>query len=230
MLFQLQSFYLKTQCATMSMSGVAPSNLSYLVIGYIRSESDFQVPMVLVTLCKSYFGNSFHWNFYGKELNNFLTSTNGEVLYCQPFKINNIIFQLCIRPNQFDETQTGFIGLKLLLKSIDPNYKRKTKFNNNSEIVIDYELNCTQIESNDINLTYKDKFIHKPKNFHTQIYHANFMGFRHEPVVVTEYSFYDLMISQLKHNTQSLCFGCILKISNKKSQKKSKKKKIKTEN
>eukprot|EP00483_Globobulimina_turgida_P009584 UN09603 len=97
---------------------VLPLNLHLLVTGYIRCESEFEVPIVLIRLCSAYFGNAFHWNFYGKDLHNFLSSVNGEVIYSQPFKINNIIFQCCIRPNEWDEAQIGFVGFKLLLKSI----------------------------------------------------------------------------------------------------------------
>ena len=89
-----------------------------LVYGYVRTESVFEVPQVLAKLCSSYFGDAFHWNFYGKELENFLSSINGEVLYSQPFKINNIIFQMQLRPNEYDEIQTGFVGFKLLLKRV----------------------------------------------------------------------------------------------------------------
>eukprot|EP00483_Globobulimina_turgida_P006517 UN06527 len=62
---------------------VLPLNLHLLVTGYIRSESEFEVPIVLIKLCSSYFGNAFHWNFYGKDLDNFLSSVNGEVIYSQ---------------------------------------------------------------------------------------------------------------------------------------------------
>merc|ERR1712228_736043 len=186
-----------------------PLPLNLLVVGYVRGESHSNLPSVLTELCSAYFGNAFHWNFYGKNLQQFLSSINGEVLFSLPFKINGVVFQCSIRPNQWDETQIGFVGFKLLLKSVNNEHAF-----NNGDITIDYELNCTQAESTKINIIHRDKFVYKRN--------SNLFKFGADrSAIIGSYSFYDLMISSAHlRSDKSLCFGCYIAIKQSKKRKK----------
>ena len=188
---------------------IRPLSLNLLVAGYIRRESHPDLPAVLTELCSNYFGNAFHWNFYSEDLKQFLSSINGEVLFSLPFKINGVVFQCSIRPNQWDETQIGFVGFKLLLKSVNNEHA----FINNGDITIDYELNCTQRESTRINIKHRDKFVYKRN--------SNLFKFGADKMVIGSYSFYELMISAMhSRSDKSLCFGCFIDIKQSKKRKK----------
>merc|ERR1712129_45053 len=152
-------------------------------------------------------------NFYGKHLRNFLSSINGEVIYSLPFRISGVVFQCCIRPNQLDETQIGFVGFKLLLKSVN-HEQEKTHHHVHGDITIDFELNCTQTQSTKINIKHKDQFVYK-KN-------SNLLKYGADKMVIGSYSFYDLMISsdQMRGEDKSLCFGCNITIKHTKKRKK----------
>jgi len=200
-----------------------------VVCGYIRRECNSPLPLVLTKLCTAYFGNTMIWNFHGKDMDEFLSSINGEVIYSQPFRISNVVFQCSIRPNEWDEIQAGFVGFKLILKKIESgrHMVRSSDPIYSKDIEVKYEVYCHQTDIIGTQLqTWREEgsHIHKRRNFHTLTYYQHPIDFDASASVVASKQFYELTVAEERCRPNgSLCFGCHIEIEQCKKKKRKKK-------
>ena len=156
------------------------------------------------------------------------------VSHCNVISFDDPSFECKLRTLSLSLNCKGFVGFKLLLKSIESG-KHMVRSNDpiySKDIEVKYELYCHQTDPWGTQMEtwrHEGSHVHKRRNYHTLSYFQHPIDFDSADSEVAAKRFYELTVAEERiRPNASLCFGCHIEIEQcKKKKKKPKKEKIK---
>ena len=91
------------------------NNRDLLVSGFIRNNSIYLIPFVILKLCLLFFDEVFYWTINGKQMKKCIEMKVGDSIKSKQFFCNNIKCWYILYPNGMDFEDKGFSSLGIIL-------------------------------------------------------------------------------------------------------------------
>ena len=113
--------------------------LRCLIFGYVKSNYVDNIPAEIIKIIQLLYDEHFYWKIQGDEMQKFLNTKNGQILYNKStLTIKNIEFEFRLFPNGRKKNSMGFVHLCFLVKTMPSDIE---------QFILYLELSCDTFQS-----------------------------------------------------------------------------------